>query len=113
MSIALKGGRQFVDSRWNITDACALGIAGPLLIAAVAGVEPRMFGAVANVILFARLAWTLSAGRMLLLMLQRVAPPMLYMSVLVGFAMYFFAVIGLEAFHGRTPDPPDDAYFYE
>ena len=26
---------------------------------------------------------------------------------------YFFAVIGLEAFHGRTPDVPEDAYFFQ
>lgn len=107
------GRRRYTASRYNCLDFGVLCIAGPLLIIALYNIHAEIVGTTANLLLFARLAWNLNSGRMLLSMLQRVAPPMLYMSVLVCCALFFFAVVGLEFFHGRSPAAPEDAYYFE
>lgn len=108
-----EGRKEYAANLYHVVDMIVLTISGPLLIVALCGVKSGILGTIANLLLFCRLAWNLAAGRMLLLMLQRVGPPMLYMSVLVTCALYFFAVIGFESFHGRRPAAPEDAYFYE
>lgn len=68
------------------------------LLLALCGVSPRALALAGNCLLTLRIWWITRNGKLVCLLISRVAPVMLYISTFILIVMYMFAVVGMELF---------------